>query len=270
DGAHKSRHQILLVSSFSLIPVLSTWAIPDTVYFDEVANTCYSATTSRLITLGMDLIGLFGICFLWFVCARQLKSVRKQFNEYETMKRTLLYTSIALLSYPVVVLFVLGDDLTTQRRVAIFYPLLTTYILLWGSIREPFLMKMLGDDEYLWSYTKGFSELPSPAQLKASLAEQLSVDQLRQEFRRYVKTRVAQELVDFYLDSLDREEVTGFFERQAVTMRIVEQFIRDGAPDQVNLSEECREKVLATDVTAYDIFDDARKEVLGVMEVKLK
>lgn len=57
------------------------------------------------------------------------------------------------------------------------------------------------------------------AQLKASLAEQLSVDQLRDEFRRYIKTKVAQELMDFYLDSLDREEVTGFFERQ-VTFKL--------------------------------------------------
>lgn len=38
---------------------------------------------------------------------------------------------------------------------------------------------------------------------------------------------------------------------------------------QVNISEECREKVLATDVTAYDIFDDARAEVLAVMEVSV-
>ena len=36
----------------------------------------------------------------------------------------------------------------------------------------------------------------------------------------------------------------------------------------MNISEECREKVLATDVTAYDIFDDARAEVLAVMEVR--
>lgn len=36
---------------------------------------------------------------------------------------------------------------------------------------------------------------------------------------------------------------------------------------QVNISEECRERVLATDVTAYDIFDEARTEVLTVMEV---
>lgn len=40
------------------------------------------------------------------------------------------------------------------------------------------------------------------------------MDQLRTEFRRYIKTKVAQELIDFYLDSLNREEVLGFFERQ--------------------------------------------------------
>ncbi len=127
------------------------------------------------------------------------------------------------------------------------------------------------------------------SQLKASLAEQLSVEQLRTEFRGYIETKVAQELVDFYLDSLDREEVAGFFKRQvcrrlshvptdiivvkatsrqgyqppsvpsravpfflgrfprrscrvpcppictsqAVTMRIVERYIREGSPEQV-------------------------------------
>eukprot|EP00904_Undaria_pinnatifida_P012481 jgi/Undpi1/8363/HiC_scaffold_25.g10831.m1 len=253
-----------------LIPVVCTWIVPRTGHFDEVANTCVSTTFSSLVVVFMDILGFLAICFLWFVCARQLKSVRKQFNEYQTMKRTLLCMTITLVSYAVVVLYLLADDLVLTRRVSLFYPLLTTYILLWGSIREPFTMKMLGDREYLWSYTKGFSEMPSPAQLKASLAEQLSVDQLRIEFRRYVKTKVAQELVDFYLDSLKREEVTGFFERQAVTMRIVEQYIREGSPDQVNISEECREKVLATDVTAYDIFDDARAEVLAVMETNFR
>lgn len=44
-------------------------------------------------------------------------------------------------------------------------PVVTTFILLWGSIREPLLKKVLGDDEYLWSFTKGFAELPSPAQV---------------------------------------------------------------------------------------------------------
>ncbi|CAN0477642.1 unnamed protein product [Ectocarpus sp. 12 AP-2014] len=168
------------------------------------------------------------------------------------MKRTLLYMTITLASYGVVVLFLLADDLTVSRRVALFYPVMTTYILLWGSIREPFMKKILGDDEYLGSYTHGFAQLPSPAQLKASLAEQLSVDQLRDEFRRYIKTKVAQELIDFYVDSLDREEVTDFFERQ------------------VNVSGACREKILTTDVTAFDIFEEARAEVLVVMETNFQ
>lgn len=66
-----------------------------------------------------------------------------------------------------------------------------------------------------------YISLARAMQLKASLAEQLSVDQLREEFRRYIKTKVAQELVDFYLDSLDREEVTGFFERQVTSQACV-------------------------------------------------
>jgi len=31
-------------------------------------------------------------------------------------------------------------------------------------------MKMLGDDDYLWSYTRGFAELPSPAQVSRAFA----------------------------------------------------------------------------------------------------
>lgn len=76
-------------------------------------------------------------------------------------------------------------------------------------------------------------------QLKASLAEQLSVDQLRIEFRRYVKTKVAQELVDFYLDSLKREEVTGFFERQ-VRHSVIRGHIRPSPDFQRRYSSNCR------------------------------
>jgi len=50
-------------------------------------------------------------------------------------------------------------------------------------------------------------------------------------------------------------------------MRIVQRYIREDAPEQVNISEECRETILATDA-AYDIFDEARAEVLAVLEVR--
>lgn len=38
---------------------------------------------------------------------------------------------------------------------------------------------------------------------------------------------------------------------------------------QVNISGQCREEILSKDVTALDIFDRARAEVLVVMEVNL-
>lgn len=53
------------------------------------------------------------------MCVRQLKAVRRQFNEYETMTRTLLYMTLAFISYAVVVVVVLADDYITCRRVAI-------------------------------------------------------------------------------------------------------------------------------------------------------
>ncbi|CAM9864575.1 unnamed protein product [Ectocarpus sp. 6 AP-2014] len=225
---------------------------------------------AKNVVLAMNALGFYVICYLWFVCARQLRWVRKQFNEYEAMKWTLSCLTLLLFSYAAVVAIVLNNQHVYVRRVAIVYPVLTTYTLLWGSIGEPIKRKLAGDTDYLYSFTKGFSEMPSPAQLKASLAEQLSVEQLRVEFRKYVETMVAQELVDFYLDSLDREEIKGYFGRQAATMRIVEQYIREGSHDQVNISGECREEILSTDVTAYDIFDRARAEVLAVMETNFQ
>lgn len=55
-----------------------------------------------------------------FVCVRQLKSVRKQFNEYETMKRTLLFMTITLTSFAVVVVVILAGDHVLQRRITMF------------------------------------------------------------------------------------------------------------------------------------------------------
>ena len=54
-----------------------------------------------------------------FVCVRQLKSVRRQFNEYDDLKRTLFYITVALLSYAFVVVILLAGRHVTVRRVSI-------------------------------------------------------------------------------------------------------------------------------------------------------
>lgn len=54
------------------------------------------------------------------VCVRQLKWVRKQFNEYEKTRRTQIYMSVTLASYVVVALLLADDHPVLQRRINIF------------------------------------------------------------------------------------------------------------------------------------------------------
>ncbi|CAB1105051.1 unnamed protein product [Ectocarpus sp. CCAP 1310/34] len=158
------RYQIMLLSSISLVPPLVALLVPGAYVFDETVNSCNTTSTSRNVVLAMNVVGFYTMCYLWFVCTRQLRWVRKQFNEYETMKWTLSCLTLLLFSYVVVVVVVLDNQHVYVRRVAIVYPALTTHAVLWGSIGEPVMKKWTGDDEYLWSFTKGFSEMPSPAQ----------------------------------------------------------------------------------------------------------
>lgn len=50
---------------------------------------------------------------------------------------------------------------------------------------------------------------------------------------------------------MDREQVEGYFERQAVTMSIVDRFVVEGAEQEINISEECRKRLLESDATKY-------------------
>lgn len=43
----------------------------------------------------------------------------------------------------------------------------------------------------------------------------------------------------------------GYFERQAATMAIVDRFVAEGAEQEINISQECRKRVLDSDVTRY-------------------
>lgn len=87
--------------------------------------------------------------------------------------------------------------------------------------------------KYLDFYTHGFRELPTPAQLRASLADKPTIEELQDEFRRFTKTRVSNEILQFYAEVLDRDTVEDYFERQAVTMTIIDRYVRPDSCDQV-------------------------------------
>lgn len=65
----------------------------------------------------------------------------------------------------------------------------------------------------------------SSLQMRSSLRDQLSLEELRREFEKFADSKVVRELPDFYKACLDREEITDFFERQAVTTGIIDRSI---------------------------------------------
>ena len=64
-------------------------------------------------------------------------------------------------------------------------------------------------------------------------------------------------LIDYLLDWLDwlrqavmdRDKEQEHFARQAKTMTIIDTYVAEGAPCRVDISDACREKILASDVT---------------------
>lgn len=48
---------------------------------------------------------------------------------------------------------------------------------------------------------------------------------------------------------MNREQEEGYFERKAMTMSIVDKYLTDGAEHEINISQECKERVLETDIT---------------------
>lgn len=52
---------------------------------------------------------------------------------------------------------------------------------------------------------------------------------------------------------------------QACTIRILHTYVREGAPEPVPLSDECRSLMLATEASSMYIFQRARDEVLEKM-----
>ncbi|CAN0158874.1 unnamed protein product, partial [Scytosiphon promiscuus] len=254
--------QVALISLPWLIPVVAYSIRPELAEFNERGNWCdinLPINTALYVYGCVPIIGAFCLSF-------QMRHVRKQMNFFRMQVLQLLF----LLATGTVIFPLLEgwlEDHDDIRRAWIMYDnVLSSLILFWPSIVEPLFRHLTGDEEYLISYTKGFSELPTPSQMRSSLKDQLSLDELRQEFEKFADSKIARELPDFYKACLDREEISDFFERQAVTTAIIDRFIRVGAEQEVNISGEVREKILTTEITSYNIFNEAMVAVLKIMD----
>ncbi|CAB1111557.1 unnamed protein product [Ectocarpus sp. CCAP 1310/34] len=72
-------------------------------------------------------------------------------------------------------------------------------------------------------------------------------------------------MTSFFSDSLDRECVRDYFLLQASTLRILDRYIREGAPVTIPLSSCCRDEMLTSKASSAFIFETARQEVMARM-----
>ncbi|CAM9822251.1 unnamed protein product [Ectocarpus fasciculatus] len=247
------------------------WCLPAVVYtadedltpFNETRNWCESYRPVEYFTYVLDGLLIAGA----FVLVYQMRKVRKQMNEYHLQVfqlSFLLVTGTVVLPLQHAIL----DHRHEIRRIWVLYHnFFDSLVLFWPPIAEPMYRYLTGDAEYLHSYTRGFSTLPTPAQMKSSFRDQLSLEELRTEFEKFAEKRMARELPDFYQACLERDEIEDYFGRQAATSAIIDRFIRVGSVQEVNLSHRVRERILQTEITSFNIFSEAMSVVVAMMDM---
>ncbi|CAN0351057.1 unnamed protein product, partial [Ectocarpus sp. 8 AP-2014] len=200
------------------------------------------------------------------------KRVRKQLND-----DTVMMTSLAFLLVWVLYLIPTGhwfwdDSPSAALRLAMVDSIVSTAVLFWYPVFVPLLKYIQQDYAYISQFTFGFSKLPTPAQVRASLAadDQLGADDLRRKIRHYSLSRAVPEVSDFLKACIGREKVEEYLELQAVTAAIVDRFLVEGGEQEMDISQGCRKRVLESELARYNIFDEAVTEVLSVMEVNIK
>lgn len=200
------------------------------------------------------------IFYSWMVkILLTLRKVRAQFNEFKGMMFTIIWSLV-----PFVPVFVPLPYLALGYVNGI-----TTLVFFWFLTGGTLYHLLKGDESFVAKFTYGFSSMPTPAELKASLEDQLSLPEVRDRFRQFAGKRFAQENLDFYEACLVRDELSGWFERQAKTMGIIDTFIRPGSEQEVNISDKQRRAILEGDINSLHLFEAAKREILQVMETDL-
>ncbi|CAM9498997.1 unnamed protein product, partial [Ectocarpus sp. 12 AP-2014] len=265
------KHSVDMWRPWAQVALLTLpWCFPAVVYtadedlapFNETRNWCESYRPVQSFTYVLDGLLISGA----FVLVYQMRKVRKQMNEYhlQVFQLTfLLVTGTVVFPLQHAIL----DHRHEIRRIWVLYHnFFDSLVLFWPPVAEPMYRYLTGDEEYLHSYTYGFSTLPTPAQMKSSFRDQLSLEELRTEFEKFAEKRLARELPDFYQACLERDEIEDYFGRQAATSAIIDRFIRVGSVQEVNLSHSVRERILQTEITSFNIFSEAMSVVVTMMD----
>ncbi|CAM9331891.1 unnamed protein product, partial [Scytosiphon promiscuus] len=263
------RHSVDMMSPTKQILLLQipVWGlacfllVPSVATMDFELNRCTG--NARFLLLGAFNYGgvlLIGAAFLLY----KMKDVRKQMNEYQSMTVSLGFLLLTTVAVDASAGDIAQDD-ALARRIALLSNMVRGALLFWPVIWTPLVKYVKKDNDYAERFSVGLVPSVTPAVLRASLADQLKVEELWGHFEKIAEERLSSAMPGFYKAVMERDKEEGHFERQAMTMDIVNTYVADNALCPVNISEPCRQRILASEVTRYTIFNEAAAEVLEVL-----
>ncbi|CAB1101804.1 unnamed protein product [Ectocarpus sp. CCAP 1310/34] len=253
--------QILIVQAPMWVAAMFL-LIPSVASFDFEANRCKG--NARHVLLGAfnyaGLLVIGSVYLLW-----KMRDARRQMTEYRAMMVSLVSLLVMLAAVNLTAGKIAEDD-TLTRRIALLNNMVRGLLLFWPVIFTPLCKYAKRDQRYAERFSAGMRPSITPAMLRASLADQLKVDKLWALFGKIAEERLPPALPGFYKAVMDRDKEEGHFQRQAMTMDIIDTYIADNAVCRVDLTEACRDRILASEVTRYTIFSEAAAEVLEVLQ----
>ena len=188
------------------------------------------------------------------VILSKLRRVRLQLDEYdETWKLLVVLVMFAILWVPIRVYVTAADVHAGRVCIALLTMLsvqLPFWLLMWQPVRQ-FLPAR-------FNRARVRKMVDRPVLLLHDAA-------VRQELAQYAGKRFSEENLEFYEAVLRRNGCQVLERRRALTMQIINMFVREDAPVSLNLSARVRKEILSTDSDDDALFNDAMNEVTSMV-----
>ncbi|CAM9358018.1 unnamed protein product [Ectocarpus fasciculatus] len=257
---------VLLQLGITIMPlVLTPVALTSgagSLVIDEETNEC-ERDSEMPEAIAVGFIALLAAATAALTC--RLQAVRSQAPEESSAA---LSTTVVVLAATVGLPLLhagLEAERDERRRAMLVVSSLTSVAIvalpLWGAVASFVLAR---DHEMVASGDFGSNRIHQPEDLQKITQDRMKVKTLESspEGRNMPESS---KMASFFSDSLDRDCVRDYFLLQASTMRILDRYIREGAPAYIPLSSICKEEMLTSRASSAFIFETARQEVMALM-----
>ncbi|CAM9128093.1 unnamed protein product [Ectocarpus sp. 6 AP-2014] len=202
--------------------------------------------------------------------AFRLRVVRSQApHEFLSAVATSASLALAVVSLPLVESIVTdtADETAMHRRrtAMLVITALAGMVVMAAPVLHPLWLLVFKDEEFNSGGVYGFGKRGKQTESVQDVHMQNQISWVDTLVRKRGKDALGPESATdaaCFLDTVERDEAEDYCLRQAATMRILDTYLRDGAPRFVPLSAECRGGILRSMASSVYTFGRAREEIL--------